>query len=123
MKRYTIVFVCGLLGCQSASDLATPAIIAGEPGNALEEIGGVISSALGANIRLSEKAFSESSLVTLEHGSHQTITGQSATGMSTEKPEQFRLVLTTAGCALVRLKTGEVLPLQRTRCRNPYLHR
>jgi len=104
-------------GCQSAPDTLTAALIDGDQPSAIKEITDVIASALGQDIQLSAEAFSRSSLVTLEHRAHQTIAGRPATGLMIEKPEQFRLVRTNSGCAIVRLKSGDVLALGETRCR------
>ncbi len=117
MKPHAILIACGLLGCQSQPEAPTPAVIEGDPSNAVIEITAAISSTLGTNITLSADAFSASSLVTLEHRTRQTIEGRPATGLVTDKPEQFKLVRTHSGCAILRLKTGERIALRDTRCR------
>jgi hypothetical protein len=117
LKRVTILIAYALVGCQSATEPATAALISDNSANAVVEITDVISSALGRRVTLSADVFSKSSLVTLEHRPSQTIEGRPATGLVTERPEQFELVRTNSRCALVRLKTGEQLRLRITRCR------
>ncbi len=105
---------CCLLGCQSALDSEVPAVV---DNDSVAEISDVIATALGRSVELSAQAFSKSNLVTLAHRPAQTIAGRPATGLTVEKPEQFRLVQTTAGCALIRVKTAERFGLRETRCR------
>ena len=89
---------------------------AGQP-DAVAKISDVIQTSLGREVQLSADAFAATSLITLERTRHETIHGTPATGLLTEKPEQFRLVSGRTGCALVRVKTGEVLALPGVRCR------
>lgn len=84
---------------------------------AIAEITEVIANALQTDVSLSASAFSESSLLTLEHAAGSDARGRAATGMLVERPEQFRLLWSDDGCSLTRLRTGETLALESTRCR------
>jgi len=114
VKRALALVTCCLLGCQSALDAEVPAVI---DRDSVAEISDVIATALGRSVELSTQAFSKSNLVTLAHAPVQTIAGRPATGLTVEKPEQFKLVQTRTGCTLIRVKTGERFRLQETRCR------
>lgn len=74
----------------------------------------------GTPVSLHPGVFTQSNLLTLDHQSRQTPEGRLATGRTTERPEQFRLIRVGTGsaarCELVRAKTGERFVLRETKC-------
>ena len=107
----------GLFGCQSTVAAGTPAVIAEPSSAAIAELEQSITTALGGTpVSLNSTVFSQSNLLTLDHQSRQSPEGRMATGRTTEKPEQFRLIRVGTRCELLRVKTGERLALRETKC-------
>ena len=70
----------------------------------------------GGPIRLAPDAFAQSSLLTLERAPHRLGAGATASSLTVEKPEQFRLVRTGSQCLLIRVKTAERATLEHLEC-------
>ena len=117
MRQICFVLILLACACQSTRAEPVPAVLAPNDAEALAEITKVMADALNTDVTLSASAFSESSLVTLEHALGSDARGSAATGLLVERPEQFRLLWDRDRCSLKRLSTGEVLTLTQNRCR------
>ena len=110
-------------GCKSVEPNDSPALLiipsnSSTPSSRDQNlIASVIAEKLNlANVRLGKDAFAKSSLLTLERPPVQGIGANNPNSMLIGKPEQFRLLKTSTGCMLLRLKTDEQYPLD-VRCR------
>jgi hypothetical protein len=117
MRRMWIIVLLCASACQSTEGEPVPAVLTGNDADALAEIVEKIATLLHTEVTLSPTAFSQSSLVTLEHAVGSDPRGKAATGMVVERPEQFRLLWSADGCSLMRLRSGETLTLPHTSCR------
>lgn len=117
MRKICLIPLVLASACQSTTAEQLPAVLIGDDLEGIAEITEVIADALQTDVSLSASAFSDSSLLTLEHAVGSDAQGSAATGLLLERPEQFRLMWSDDGCSLTRLRTGETLPLDTTRCR------
>ncbi len=117
MRKICLIPLVLASACQSTTAEQLPAVLIGDNLEGIAEITEVIADALQTDVSLSASAFSESSLLTLEHAVGSDARGSAATGLLLERPEQFRLLWSDDGCSLKRLRTGETLPLDAARCR------
>ncbi len=117
MRKICLIPLVLASACQSTTAEQLPAVLIGDRLEAIAEITEVIADALRTEVSLSPSAFSESSLLTLEHAVGSDARGSAATGLLLERPEQFRLLWSDDGCSLTRLRTGKTLPLDAAGCR------
>ena len=72
---------------------------------------------LGArDVTLANDVLVHDSLLVIEKAHPRDAKGMQLSGRDYDKPEQFRLIKTDAGCILVRLKTGERHVLHHAHC-------
>ena len=106
--------------CQ-AGDVANtehPAVIAAPDAEVHRLLENAVSQALGGmQVILGNDALTRSDVLVLDRNTHRTLAGAVNSGRSREMPEKFHLILTPAGCVLIRDKTGERLPLVNIRCK------
>ena len=106
-----------MVGCQmSSAGSWEDALLAAEDAEGRTRASEVIAAAIGSDVQLASDAFARDSLLTLEHTSPGSLSTPAATGRVMERPEQFRLVRKGSTCALIRVKTEEVLTLEDVRC-------
>ena len=118
MKRLcAFALAWSMMGCQS-NDAGSwkDALLAEDDTDGRAQVGEVIAAALGRDVRLAGDAFTQESLLTLEHTAPARLNAPAATGRVMERPEQFRLVKRGSTCAVLRVKTEEVLTLEDVRC-------
>jgi hypothetical protein len=105
-------------GCQTVTaqpDL--PALIVNPDEASMASLQVTLSNLFGGQtVKLSNDAFTRSSLLALEHGSQKTLTSQAANGRVMAAPYKFRLMKSGPACVLVDLRDNSRHPLSNTAC-------
>lgn len=106
-----------LSGCQLAVAVPNDALLGVEDVQSRTVVQKAIQETLGVDrITLATDAFSKDSLLTLEPRVFQGIGRPDADARMPGPPEQFRLQMLEGHCALLRVRTGESIPLVDVLC-------
>lgn len=106
-----------LSGCRLAVAVPVDALLAVEDVQSRTVVQMAMQEALGiSKIRLARDAFSKNSLLTLEPRVSRKIGRPEADARIPGPPEQFRLQMFDGHCALLRVRTGESIPLVEVLC-------
>jgi hypothetical protein len=117
MKIFSGISLILLAGCQTAAPPPESAVIVDRNPQMVEELEKTMTTALyGVPIKLTEEAFSSSSILTLEPQQQTTPAGRLASGRTMTHPQQFRLLSIAGGCVLEHANTGDRFALVETKC-------
>lgn len=109
--------LCLVAGCQSQASEERSAIVTNPSPEVVTELERTISTSLyGVPVSLTESAFTDSSVLTLQPAQQSRPDVRLASGRTMDRPEQFRLIAIGDACLLEKMTTGERFQLQVTRC-------
>lgn len=119
MRRWLATALVPVLlgGCCLAAAVPVDALLAAEDARSRIVVQTAMQETLGvSSISLARDAFSRDSLLTLEPRVTQNIGRPDADARMSGRPEQFRLQIRDAHCALLRVRTGVLIPLVDVLC-------
>lgn len=121
MSRLYIGIAASLMmsGCSAAVDnLAQPAVMTSPTTASLTELESAITGLLDIeSVKISEQAFSDSSMLTLERNAHQDSTGQLIMGRNLEMPISVQLMIQQGKCIVVADNKARSGPLEHVTCK------
>lgn len=117
LASFLLPVACTTLSAQQD----VPALITNPSEQSRAELLRVVSGALnGAAVAIADDALTRESVLTIEQRPPRELEGRPLTGRVLGMPEQFRLVINGARCALLHQSDGMRFELTATRCRaNP----
>ena len=119
LRNVLYALVVAAAGCQAYSSAPDEqyAVLVEPTAETRAELLMVVTRALGgAPVVLASDALTATSLLSVEINPRRRLSGGPLDGRVLGGPEQFRLVLTHAGCELIRLSTGDRFGLEHARC-------
>ncbi len=109
--------VASVAACQSHNQNSQSAALVNPSSETITELQRTMSTSLyGAPVTLSESAFTDGNVLTVETRARNSPDARLAGGRTMVRPEQFRLIAQGDDCLLEKLSTGERFQLRVARC-------